>query len=174
MQTLSIGLSHTSAPIDLRERLAFSEEQIRAALSRLSCGHLSGELGEMVILSTCNRIEIYAVSNQANFPELEIFLSEARGVRRDEFITHLYHHKDGDVARHLFNVAAGLDSLVVGEPQILGQVTRSLELARGQNTAGPVLNRLFQSAIHAGKRARTLTCVTNAAGCSQMRAGQLK
>src|SRR5215208_2438460 len=121
MHIFSIGLSHTSASVALRERLAFSEEQIRAALSRLSCGHLSRNLAEMVILSTCNRTEIYAFSSQSNFSDLEIFLSEARSVARDEFISHLYHHKDEEVTHHLFSVAAGLDSLVVGEPQILGQ-----------------------------------------------------
>ena len=171
MRILSIGLSHTSAPLNLRERINFGEEQIRASLSRLSCGHLSGNMAEMVILSTCNRIEIYAVSSQEIFSELEIFLSEARGINRDEFTPHLYHHKDVDAARHLFNIAAGLDSLVVGEPQILGQVTRALELARGQNTAGPLLNRLFQSAIHAGKRARTETAISrNPASVSSLAA----
>ncbi|MCJ7433915.1 MAG: glutamyl-tRNA reductase [Anaerolineales bacterium] len=171
MHILSIGLSHTSAPVNLRERVIFGEEQIRTSLSRLNCGHLSGNMAEMVILSTCNRIEIYAVSSQDIFTELETFLSEARGVNRDEFTPHLYHHKDVDAARHLFNVAAGLDSLVVGEPQILGQVTHALELARGQNTAGPVLNRLFQSAIHAGKRARTETAISrNPASVSSLAA----
>ncbi|MDO8753191.1 MAG: glutamyl-tRNA reductase [Anaerolineales bacterium] len=171
MRIFSIGLNHTSAPINLRERINFGEEQIRATLSRLSCGHLSGNMAEMIILSTCNRIEIYAVSSQEIFSELEIFLSEARGIHCDEFTPHLYHHKDVDAARHLFNVAAGLDSLVVGEPQILGQVTRALELSRGQNMAGPVLNRLFQSAIHAGKRARTETSISrNPASVSSLAA----
>ena len=171
MHILSIGLSHTSTPVNLRERINFGEEQIRASLSRLRCGHVSSNMVEMVILSTCNRIEIYAVSNQALFPELEIFLSEVRGVARDEFVPHLYHHKDANAARHLFKVAAGLDSLVVGEPQILGQVTHALELARGQNTAGPLLNRLFQSAIHAGKRARTETAISrNPASVSSLAA----
>ena len=171
MHILSLGLNHSSAPVHLRERLIFNEEHIRASLSRLSYGHLSGNMAEMVILSTCNRIELYVVSNQDTFTELETFLSEPRGVERDEFIRHLYHHKDVDVARHLFNVAAGLDSLVVGEPQILGQVTRALELARGQNTVGPILNRLFQSAIHAGKRARTETGISrNPASVSSLAA----
>ncbi len=171
MHIISLGLNHTSAPVNLRERINFGEEQIRASLSRLSCGHLSGNMAEMVILSTCNRIEIYAVSSQEIFSELEIFLSQARGVARDEFTAHLDHHKDVEAARHLFHVAAGLDSLVVGEPQILGQVTRALELARGQNTAGPILNRLFQSAIHAGKRARTETGISrNPASVSSLAA----
>src|SRR5688572_9504338 len=171
MHILSIGLNHTSAPVHLRERLIFSEEQIRASLSRLSCGYLSGNMAEMVILSTCHRVEIYAVSAEEIFPKLETFLSESRGTSRDEFTAHLYHCKDEGAARHLFNVAAGLDSLVVGEPQILGQVTRALELARGQNTAGPILNRLFQSAIHAGKRARTETGISrNPASVSSLAA----
>lgn len=171
MHIISIGLNHTSAPIQLRERLTFTEDQIRASLSRLSCGHLSDNIAEMVILSTCNRTEIYAVSNQEIIPELEIFLSEARGVNQDEFSPHLHRHTDMEVSCHLFNVAAGLDSLVIGEPQILGQIVRALELSRGQNMAGPVLNRLFQAAIHAGKRARTETDISrNPASVSSMAA----
>ncbi len=171
MHILSIGLSHVSAPINLRERINFSEEQIRAALPRMEYGHLSSAMAEMIILSTCNRIEVYAVSSQEIFSELETFLSESRGIDRDEFAAHLYHYKDVEAARHLFNVAAGLDSLVVGEPQILGQVTHALELARGQKTAGPILNRLFQSAIHAGKRAHTETGISrNAASVSSLAA----
>jgi glutamyl-tRNA reductase len=171
MRIYSIGLNHTSAPIQLRERLAFTEDQIRASLSRLACGHLSSSIIEMVILSTCNRTEIYAVSNQEIIPELEIFLLEARGLKQEEFASHLRRRKDLDVARHLFEVAAGLDSLVIGEPQILGQIVRALELSRGQNMAGPVLNRLFQSAIHAGKRARTETGISrNPASVSSLAA----
>ena len=171
MPIFSIGLNHISAPIELRENLTFTEEQVRAALSRLACGHLPSNITEMVILSTCNRAEIYAVSNQTDFSELEIFLSEARSVLPNKFIPHLYRYQDLETVRHLFNVAAGLDSLVVGEPQILGQVTRALELARGQDTAGPVLNRLFQHAIHAGKRARTETGISrNPASISSLAA----
>src|SRR3990172_1175154 len=112
MHIFSLGLNHLSAPVHLRERLFFGEEQIRASLSRLNCGRLSGNTAEMVILSTCSRIEIYTVSSQAAFPELEVFLSEARGVGRDEFAAHLYYHNNEAAARHLFDVAAGLDSLV--------------------------------------------------------------
>lgn len=171
MHILSIGLSHTSAPLHLRERINFNEEQTRAALARRSCGHLSDNMAEMVILSTCNRIELYAVTSQESFTELETFLSEVRDIHNDEFALHLYHHKDLEAVHHLFNVAAGLDSLVVGEPQILGQVTRALELARGQNTAGPILNRFFQAAIHSGKRARTETDIScNPASVSSLAA----
>lgn len=171
MNIFSIGLNHSSASVHLRERLAFTEDQNRASLSRLACGHLAGNITEMVILSTCNRTEIYAVSNQEILPELEIFLSEAHGVSLAEFSTHLQRRQGLEAARHLFDVAAGLDSLVIGEPQILGQIVSALELSRGQNMTGPVLNRLFQSAIHAGKRARTETGISrNPASVSSLAA----
>src|SRR6266508_2395134 len=171
MHILSIGLNHTSAPVHLRERLHFSEDQVRASLARLTCGKVPSPLAEIVILSTCNRIEIYSASGTLSFKELEDFLSETRGVSADEFLPYLYRSHDQHAVRHLYEVAAGLDSLVIGEPQILGQVTKALELARGQNTAGPLLNRLFQAAIHAGKRARTETAISrNPASISSLAA----
>jgi|RhiMetdeSRZDD1v2_1073273.scaffolds.fasta_scaffold00846_15 glutamyl-tRNA reductase len=171
MHIISLGINHTSAPVHLRERLALNEEQIRASLARLFCGHLQTSLAELIIVSTCNRIEIYAASNQLAYAELEALLSDARGVPVEELQPHLYCFQDVEAARHLFDVAAGLDSLVIGEPQILGQITRALELARGQNAAGPTLNRLFQAAIHAGKRARTETAISrNPASVSSLAA----
>ena len=174
MHILSIGLNHTTAPVALRERLAFSEDQVRAALARLGCGYanLIGDIKEMVIISTCNRIEIYAASSCNSFSGLEAFLSDARGVPVEELRPHLYRFADAESVRHLLDVAAGLDSLVLGEPQILGQVTRALELARGIGVSGPLLSRLFQSAIHAGKRARTETAISrNPASVSSLAAG---
>ena len=171
MHIISLGLNHTSAPVHLRERFAFNEEQIRASLARLFCSQLETSLAELIIISTCNRIEIYAASNQLAYAELEAFLSDARSVPVEELHPYLYRFKDVEAARHLFDVAAGLDSLVIGEPQILGQITRALELARGQNAAGPTLNRLFQAAIHAGKRARTETAISrNPASVSSLAA----
>jgi glutamyl-tRNA reductase len=166
-----LGLNQTTAPVALREKLSLSEDVIRAALSRLGCGDELTVFVELIILSTCNRTELYAVSNELAFAQLETFLSDVRGIAVDQFSSHLYHLEDMGAARHLFDVTAGLDSLVIGEPQILGQVTRALELARGQNTAGPTLNRLFQSAIHAGKRARTETAISrNPASVSSLAA----
>ncbi len=157
-----LGLNHRTAPVEIRERLAFGEEAVRAALARIGCGELRPDsVSEMVILSTCNRVEVYAVAPQPAFAELEAFLSEARGVETGAFHTHLYRLLDKDAVHHLFRVAAGLDSMVIGEPQILGQVTRALELARGQGTVGSLLSRLFQAAIHAGKRARTETAISH-------------
>jgi glutamyl-tRNA reductase len=171
MHILSLGLNHTSAPVHLRERLAFNEDQLRASLSRYFCGPIKTSLVELIILSTCNRIELYAVSNQLAYAELEAFLCDARGMSEQELHPYLYRLEDVDAARHLFDVAAGLDSLVIGEPQILGQITRALELARGQSAAGPTLNRLFQAAIHAGKRARTETAISrNPASVSSLAA----
>jgi len=171
MHILAIGLNHNSAPVQLRERLHFSEDQVRASLARMTCGRVVSPLSEVVILSTCNRIEIYSASNAIAFDALEAFLSDTRGVPDNEFYPHLYHFSDIDAVRHLYEVAAGLNSLVVGEPQILGQVTTAFELARGLNTAGPMLNRLFQSAIHAGKRARTETNISrNPASISSLAA----
>ena len=171
MHIITLGLNHSSAPVHLRERLNFSEDQIRASLARLTCGNVSLPLAELVILSTCNRIEIYSASNSLSFKELELFLSETRAVPVDEFRPYLYRFKDMEAVHHLYEVAAGLDSLVIGEPQILGQVTKALELARGQNTAGPLLNRLFQAAIHTGKRVRTETAISrNPASVSSLAA----
>ncbi len=171
MHILCLGLNHTTTPIQLREQLSLSEEGVRAALSRLACGQEHSPLRELLLLSTCNRIELYAASTDLAFASMEAFLSEARGVPPGQFNAFCYRLNDAGAAQHLFEVAAGLDSLVLGEPQILGQITRALELARGQNTAGPVLNRLFQAAIHAGKRARTETSISrNPASVSSLAA----
>lgn len=166
-----LGLNHTTAPIGIREKLDFSEEAIQAALARLGCGEGLQHVTGLAILSTCNRVELYAASSEVVFDELEAFLCEARGVAREELRPNLYQYLDAEAVAHLMYVAAGLDSQVIGEPQILGQVTRALELARGQGAAGPLLNRLFQAAIHAGKRARTETDISrNPASVSSLAA----
>ncbi|MEW6241932.1 MAG: glutamyl-tRNA reductase [Chloroflexota bacterium] len=171
MRIHCIGINHNTAPIQMREQLAIGEEEIRATLSSLASATATSAFAELVILSTCNRTELYAVSSHLTFAELEIFLSETCGVPVDAFRPHVYQYADTEAARHLFEVAAGLDSLVIGEPQILGQIVRALELSRGQNMAGPVLNRLFQAAIHAGKRARTETGISrNPASVSSLAA----
>jgi len=159
-----LGLNHRTADLALREQVAFSEEDVRAALARLGCGTNGSRpagVAEMVILSTCNRTEVYAVSPTENFDTLEAFLADARGIPADVLRPHLYRYRDRDAVAHLFRVASGLDSLVLGEPQILGQVTRAWELARGQGTVRAVLGRLFQAAVHTGKRARTETAISH-------------
>lgn len=165
-----LGLNHKTASIQLRERAAFNEEALKAALARMGCGHTGMDaVSEMVILSTCNRVEIYGVASDLDFDLFEKFLSDSRKVPLPELKPYLYHLSDEQAAEHLLEVAAGLDSLVLGEPQILGQVTHALEIARSQDTAGPLLSRLFQAAIHAGKRVRTETAISrNPASVSSM------
>jgi glutamyl-tRNA reductase len=158
MHILCLGLNHTTAPLGLREKLALDEEVVRIALARLACGHVALNLSELVLLSTCNRIELYASANDLAFAELEVFLSNVSNVPVETFRHHLYQFQGMDAVRHLFDVAAGLDSLVVGEPQILGHHPL-LELARTK------YNRFhsepfFQAAIHAGKRTRTETAIS--------------
>jgi len=166
-----LGLNHNTASVSLRERLAFSEESLHAALARLGCGGTGNRFNELIILSTCNRIELYAVSPCSEPEDLESLLSEMHGVHSEELNPHLYHYLDKDAVYHLLRVASGLDSLVLGEPQILGQVTNALALARGAGSSGPILSRLFQRAIHAGKRARTETHISrNPASVSSLAA----
>ncbi len=170
MHILCIGISHRTAKVALREQLAFNDEAARAALARLGCGRAGDSefessvpdgINEMAILSTCNRVELYAVATRPAFKELEAFLAEAREITADEFGPHLFELEQEQAVDHLLRVAAGLDSMVLGEPQILGQVTHALELGRAQGAVGPVLSRLFQAAIHAGKRVRTETAIAH-------------
>jgi glutamyl-tRNA reductase len=161
LHVLLIGANHTSAPVALRERLAISGDALSDALSRFgqSNGHGPTLLPEGIILSTCNRLEIYAVAEDIDrgYAALVEFLSQDRAVPVEEFAASLYVKFDADAATHLARVACGLDSLVVGEPQILGQVTAAYQAALDQGATGPVLNALFQHAIQAGKRAHTET-----------------
>jgi glutamyl-tRNA reductase len=160
MRIHCIGLNHNTATLHLREQMAFNDQKASVSLARLGCGNLKiGSLNEFVILSTCNRVEIYAVGPVLDFPVLEQFLSDVHGLDRESFTPHLYRLADEAAIQHLLEVAAGLDSLVVGEPQILGQVTQAYALARSQDLAGKVLSHLFESAIRAGKRARTETAI---------------
>jgi glutamyl-tRNA reductase len=154
-----VGLNHQTASLNLRERMAFDEEKTRAALACLGCG-VHGQVSnacEMVILSTCNRVEIYTASPDSQIDSLLTCLADLHRIPRSEFEPHLYHLMDEQAVQHLFRVAAGLDSQVLGESQILGQVSQALDLARSQNTAGPIISRLFQAAIFAGKRVRAET-----------------
>jgi len=159
MHILAVGLNHEHAPVSLRERLALDADQLEIALARGGFGKErgSGRLQELVILSTCNRVELYGIASDENSAPLEILLAEASGVEVGQFSHRLYRLADEAAARHLFQVACGLDSQVLGEPQILGQVAEAYSLALRQRSTGPVLSRLFQGALRAGKRARAET-----------------
>jgi len=157
MEIVLVGLNHRTAPLEVRERVSFSIEQARRASEQLRA---RGILEETLVLSTCNRSEVYGVPPEASresAPGLSTFLSEFHSVRPDVLGVSLYHHYDREAVRHLFRVAAGLDSMMLGEAEILGQVREAYRAAHQQGATGPVLNRLFQGALEAGKRVRAET-----------------
>ncbi len=162
MHLLLVGLSHKTAPVELRERVDFQGRGVDRALSAIGS---RGSAREAVVLSTCNRAEVYtAVDDLASArADLVRFVGEFHGVDSAEVAPHVYDVADLDVARHLFRVAAGLDSLVVGEPQILGQVKDAHTTAAEMQSVGPVLNRLFHSSFAVGKRVRTETGLASGA-----------
>src|SRR5499427_2243539 len=159
MHLLLVGISHKTAPIDLRERVDFQARGIELALRTLASRRPGGSAGELAVLSTCNRAELYIACDDviAAKSELVSFVSAFHDVDASTIEPHVYDVIDLDAARHLFRVAAGLDSLVVGEPQILGQVKEAHSAARQAETAGPLLNRLFHACFAVGKRVRTET-----------------
>jgi len=156
MHLLLVGISHKTAPVELRERVDFQARDLGAVLQALS---QRGSAHEAVVVSTCNRAEIYVACDEpgATRQDLARFVSEFNDVAPGDVGPHLYDVVDIDAARHLFRVAAGLDSLVVGEPQILGQVKGAHTAAAEAHTSGPVLNRLFHASFGVGKRVRTET-----------------
>ncbi len=157
MDILAVGLSHRTAPVEVRERVSFSENAIEPALGLLT--GISG-VEEAAIISTCNRTEVYALCSVNSSPNILIeFLSANRHVPQEDFASHLYSLRGLSAARHLMGVASGLDSLVLGEPQILRQVRTSFQASAHASSLGPVLDRLFRAAIVAGKRARTETLI---------------
>ncbi|CAN5485425.1 glutamyl-tRNA reductase [soil metagenome] len=158
LELIALGVSHKTAPLALRERLALSEGRATAILSELGGDEA---VAEAVAISTCNRTELYLIASDAVAAEsaaLSVLAREA-GIRPTELTDWLYSLRDGDAVRHLFGVAAGLDSMIVGEAEIQGQVKRAYELALVEGATGPITNRLFREALGAGKRVRTETAV---------------
>jgi len=157
MSLLVLGINHNSAPIEVREKLAIGDRELPRALQALT---RLPDVREGALLSTCNRTEAYAVAAaDAAPPEdaLAEFLAGWHGLSRREFDGHLYCYRAGAAANHLFSVASGLDSMILGEPDIQRQVKTALEAAQAARSVGTRLNRLFQEALVAGKRARTET-----------------
>jgi glutamyl-tRNA reductase len=151
-----LGVSHRTAPVDLRERLDFSSRDLGAAVEAVAT---RPSAAESVVLSTCNRSEIYVASSDPTRARQDLveFLSHYHQVPRDVFLPHLFFYDDAEAARHLFRVSAGLDSLVVGEPQILGQVKDAFQAAAQRQCTGPLLGKVFEWAFGVGKRVRTET-----------------
>jgi len=156
MRICHIGLNHKTAPVELREKLAVGEDQIANILQqRIACPAIR----EAALLSTCNRVEMTVVTHDpdAAIAAVHEWFAEKAGMDMEEVCEHLYSHTTDHAIKHLFSVASGLDSLVLGEPQILGQVKASYEHALAAGTAGHVLHKLYQSTFTTAKRARSET-----------------
>jgi glutamyl-tRNA reductase len=158
MHLYLLGVSHRTAPVELRERLDFSSRDVGAAVEALTA---STSAAETVVLSTCNRSELYVVTDQLAQTRADLisFLSQYHRIPADDFVGHLFAREDAEVVHHLFRVAAGLDSLVIGEPQVLGQVKDAFSVASDRRCSGPVFNRLFTSSFAVGKRVRSETAL---------------
>jgi len=163
MEILVVGLSHNTASIELRERLSIPEGDLPKPLDMLGD---SAELVERMLLSTCNRVEVYAVTEGRVETAAEAIadcLAAYRNVDRSEFADKLYTRVAADAVRHVFRVTSSLDSMVVGEPQILGQVKASYSIAQAREATGIILNNLLEQAFHVAKRIRTETGIANSA-----------
>jgi glutamyl-tRNA reductase len=162
-----IGLNHRTAPLDLLERMTIGDGQLPKALHDLCTRE---HISESLVLSTCNRTEVYAVAERFHgaYSDIRGFLADFSYLPPEDFSDHLYVHYDSAAAAHLLAVTAGLDSAVLGESEIQGQVKVAWERARDEGTAGPALNLLLRHALEAGKRARTETGIArNIASVSQ-------
>jgi len=162
MEILVVGLSHKTAPVEIRERVAFQPAAIEAALHALTA---LPAVAEALILSTCNRVELVACSRHPEQAEAEIghFLADHHALSQAELTPHLYVHHGADAIRHLYRVASSLDSMVLGEPQILGQLKGAYNTAVEARTVGLILNRCLHKAFSVAKRVRTETAIASSA-----------
>ena len=157
-ELFAIGISHKTAPVEVRERLALPEPRALEFLGQLRA---HADVHEAVAISTCNRTEVYAVVGDPVEAESTVLTMLARqaGIRPTELSGAIYAHRNCEAARHLYRVVSGLDSMIVGEDQIQGQVKRAYEAALAQRTTGPLTNHLFTAALHTGKRVRAETAI---------------
>ncbi len=154
MSLIALGINHKTAPVEVRERVAFGNDGVTAALRSIQRDSLAREA---VILSTCNRTELYVHSDHSHHDHISQWLHQTLTAPPDTFTPYLFSHSNEGAARHLMRVCSGLDSLVLGEPQILGQVKQAFSHAVDNGTVGPHFQRLFQSAFGAAKQVRTDT-----------------
>jgi glutamyl-tRNA reductase len=154
MPLITLGINHKTAPLELRERLAFTPQTLPEALSSLK---KLGAVEEASILSTCNRTELYCVTSSDIDQEIIHWFSQFHGLEVDQIKEHLYLHKHEETIRHAMKVASGLDSMVLGEPQIAGQMKEAYALANKNGTIGQLLGKLFQRAFAVSKQVRTDT-----------------
>jgi glutamyl-tRNA reductase len=155
---VAIGCNHRSTPLAKLERMTIAPGGLPKVLSGLG---EADNLSEVVVVSTCNRIEVYAFAERfhGGYQDVREFLARQAGLAPEDVADHLYAHHDTEAVRHLFSVAAGLDSAVVGEHEILGQIRDAWETARAEGTIGTALGGLFRHAVETGKRARTETSI---------------
>ncbi|PWB15719.1 glutamyl-tRNA reductase [Acinetobacter sp. AM] len=154
MSFFALGVNHQTASVALREQIAFNAEKLSVLLAQQS--HNS-ELNDLVVVSTCNRTEVYAISENADM--VLSWLAQANHLDVKQLVNHVYRYEDAQAVTHLMRVASGLDSLMLGEPQILGQVKSALSLAKDAHTVSGNLNRIFEYAFYAAKRVRSETAV---------------
>lgn len=160
MTLLAVGINHNTAPVSIRERLAFPAEILPHSLHELWKIH---EISEAAILSTCNRTEFYCDLETENKQIVIDWIAENRSLKTTEFAQYLYCHKENDLIRHMFRVACGLDSMILGEPQILGQMKTAYQAASEAGTLGKYLGKLFQHTFSAAKKVRTDTEIGSSA-----------
>ncbi len=156
MHLLALGVNHHTAPVEIREKVAFAPEKLAQALGEVT-GH--GAAHEATILSTCNRTEVYCNLEPTNDARLIEWFCDHHRLRRDTLQPYLYRHPDQDAVKHAFRVAAGLDSMILGEPQILGQMKDAFAEAHKAGATGKILNRLFQQTFAVAKQVRTDTAI---------------
>lgn len=156
MHIIVTGFNHKTAPVELRERMTVPPETLNRSLQRLSN---MKSIMECVILSTCNRLELYVVSDQPHTGRYysKAFMEQAFNMSKEEFVDHLYVKEEDEAVRHLMRVTGGLDSMVLGETQILGQVKDAFQAAQEQKTTGTIFNRLFKETVTLGKRIHSET-----------------
>ncbi|MFV8571732.1 glutamyl-tRNA reductase [Marinobacter sp. SBS5] len=156
MALLTLGINHRTAPVEIRERVAFTPERMAEAFSELRVATGASEAG---ILSTCNRTELYLAGDDDCAPSVLRWLAGFHDLDAADLENVIYVHRDSDAVRHMMRVAAGLDSMVLGEPQILGQLKDAYALAREHNATGSFLSRLFEHTFSVAKRVRTETAI---------------
>jgi glutamyl-tRNA reductase len=155
MAVWALGLNHTTAPLDLRGRFTFTVEQMGSTIATLR--HTFSHDSEVAILSTCNRTEIYCAGGEAQMQQTMAWLAQSGGVSAEDLKDHTYALLEADAARHAFRVASGLDSMVLGEPQILGQMKDAVRAASEAGALGTTLNQLFQRSFAVAKEVRSST-----------------
>lgn len=156
MTLLAFGINHKTAPVNIREKVSFVPEKLEEALKTLrSCS----EVTEAAIVSTCNRTELYCDMRDSDIQTVLEWFSKHHNIKRDEISPYIYTHLDNEAVQHILRVASGLDSLVLGEPQILGQIKDAYHSANHAGTIGQILNRLFQHTFSVAKQVRTDTAI---------------